>query len=304
MAWAVAGALAGLASTPGPVAKAAESVAAPAAAARAPSQPDAATLAARVEAIEQIAVEQLAAERTARSEAEAARERAEQARRDAERLARKAQGQSARDRAAKADAEADAADASDRANSAMAEADRLDAEAKAHAAEAVKVRATADALRQRVAVEARDRNLAIGLGVTGVLLAGLGGWLLLRRARARSRAAMTDLERRRPAPVSDCILVGVDQHVQLPGRQLPKAAGGVTVGRNPERSVAILNYEDVSRLHARFFHDGETYFVEDLGSRFGSKLDGMALTPEIPRRIEAGAKVELAEHAFEFRILG
>ncbi len=258
----------------------------------------------RIDVVERIALDQLAAERKARTVAESARARATDAQLKAERLSIEARAQSARDGAARTAAEAEAIEAQRLADEASAEADRLFDEAQQRAEEAARATKAASELKLKLATEQRNRQIAIGAGAGGILLAAAIAWLLLRRARRRSLAEIDGVRAERPDPVSDCVLIGSDQHVQLPGRQLPKAAGGVVVGRNPELATAVLNYEDVSRQHMRFFHDGQAFCAEDLDSRFGSKLDGKALPPHVPRKIVSGAVIELAEHCFEFRILG
>jgi len=50
----------------------------------------------------------------------------------------------------------------------------------------------------------------------------------------------------------------------------------------------------VSRRHARFTFDGQHFYIEDLASLNGSRVNGLQLQPFQPYRLEDGDRVELA----------
>lgn len=56
------------------------------------------------------------------------------------------------------------------------------------------------------------------------------------------------------------------------GKWFPLDAGPVTIGRSPSCTL-IVPENSVSREHARIVFDGQTAFLEDLGSRNGTKLN-------------------------------
>jgi pSer/pThr/pTyr-binding forkhead associated (FHA) protein len=76
---------------------------------------------------------------------------------------------------------------------------------------------------------------------------------------------------------------GSARHVPLEGE--------VVVGRAPGCGVHVAA-RDVSRRHARFFEEGGALWVEDLGSRNGTFLNGARLTARA--RVGAGDEVALA----------
>jgi hypothetical protein len=75
-----------------------------------------------------------------------------------------------------------------------------------------------------------------------------------------------------------------------------------TVGR--EGGGAQISVPDlaVSKKHARFFTDGTTWFVEDLGSMNGTSVNGRRL--EAPEALTVGAVVALSKHKLEVLSLG
>ncbi|MBV8602370.1 MAG: FHA domain-containing protein, partial [Candidatus Eremiobacteraeota bacterium] len=60
-----------------------------------------------------------------------------------------------------------------------------------------------------------------------------------------------------------------------------RAARGVLIGRSPSAAVRLAD-PTVSRLHARIERRGGTIYVEDLGSRNGTLLNGKPIAHEAP----------------------
>lgn len=65
----------------------------------------------------------------------------------------------------------------------------------------------------------------------------------------------------------------------------------VLIGRSPECDI-ILPDRQVSRRHARVFRVGDVYYVEDLGSKNGTWVNGELLTG--PRQLEDGDEIQIA----------
>jgi ABC-type multidrug transport system ATPase subunit/pSer/pThr/pTyr-binding forkhead associated (FHA) protein len=63
----------------------------------------------------------------------------------------------------------------------------------------------------------------------------------------------------------------------LPLRSKVLPGENVVVGRAPDVEL-VLNHPEVSRRHCRIFREGESWFVEDLGSRRGTLLNGDRIT--------------------------
>ncbi|MCY1009154.1 FHA domain-containing protein [Nannocystis pusilla] len=78
-----------------------------------------------------------------------------------------------------------------------------------------------------------------------------------------------------------------------PRKELRFAKDVVVVGREPEHDLQ-LNFEDgASRQHARLSHERGQHFVEDLGSRNGTKVNGKRIAAKTP--IKAGDEVEVGK---------
>ncbi len=65
----------------------------------------------------------------------------------------------------------------------------------------------------------------------------------------------------------------------------------VLIGRSPECDI-LLPDRQVSRRHARVYRVGEHYFVEDLGSKNGTWVNGEPVTS--PRRLNDGDEIQIA----------
>ena len=150
-------------------------------------------------------------------------------------------------------------------------------------------------------------------GAIAVIALGFIIWFIVRSRRMRSDLAAVkdekrDIEEAKAAAESkwnDCILEN-DQGftVKLPGSKIPKAKGGVTVGRSREDADVVIDREDVSRRHARFEAEGDTVELTDLGSTNKTLVNGSALERGIPRRLYEGDKITFGTNEFKFKIVG
>lgn len=64
----------------------------------------------------------------------------------------------------------------------------------------------------------------------------------------------------------------------------------LTFGRGPENDLS-LNDGTLSNLHLVFMRAPDGWTVRDAGSRNGTRLDGVFLTPGVPSRLSPGAKL-------------
>ncbi len=71
----------------------------------------------------------------------------------------------------------------------------------------------------------------------------------------------------------------------------------VRIGRDPESEFPIAgeSAKVVSGAHARLVHDGARWWLEDLGSRNGTYLDGRRLAPGVREPVQAGSVIGLGE---------
>jgi pSer/pThr/pTyr-binding forkhead associated (FHA) protein len=67
----------------------------------------------------------------------------------------------------------------------------------------------------------------------------------------------------------------------------------ITVGRGGGCSIVLPDDNYVSTVHARLFRRGSDVFVEDLGSRNGSYVNGTQVTS--PTRLRRGDRVQFGQ---------
>ena len=72
-----------------------------------------------------------------------------------------------------------------------------------------------------------------------------------------------------------------------------------TLGRNPECDV-MLDPVDISRRHAAVSRDGDTYSIEDLGSRNGTFVNASRLEPHVKHPLNEGDRVKMCKLLFLF----
>ncbi|MEO0465641.1 MAG: FHA domain-containing protein [Pseudomonadota bacterium] len=257
-----------------------------------------------------------------RGEAAASAERATELRERAEELEAAAESAQS-DRAAAQRAAAEAQAAADEASALAADADKRAAEVEAEAndllADLNEAEASLTDLEARLAeaeseVESWQLYAAIGGGLAALI--ALVSLFLIFRGRGKTRVAQEsadDAQRevtrlaaipKAIPPVDDILLEGKDRNLLLSGKLLPEAAGGVVVGRHPERASAVLEAEDVSRRHARIFVTADGAMIEDLGSSFGTSLNTTQLAPNQPLALGHGDIVAIAGHTFTCVMLG
>ncbi len=71
------------------------------------------------------------------------------------------------------------------------------------------------------------------------------------------------------------------------------------IGRAPDNEL-VLPDQQVSRYHARvFWHEGQ-YYVEDLGSRNGTRVNGERLTPGEPQALNPGDVIQIGPYTMKF----
>ena len=105
--------------------------------------------------------------------------------------------------------------------------------------------------------------------------------------------------RRTPTSAPGRLMVvapGADPRFQ-PGEFLPLQPL-TSVGADPQNDI-VLSDPYISRRHARLRWDGATWWVEDLGSRNGTLVNGVPCQPHSPQQAPAGARINFGDAAFE-----
>jgi S-DNA-T family DNA segregation ATPase FtsK/SpoIIIE len=77
-----------------------------------------------------------------------------------------------------------------------------------------------------------------------------------------------------------------------------------TIGRDDDRADVAITDPSLSREHLRIASDTGGWTIEDLGSRNGSAVDGVALTPGRPTALADGAVIEAGRSTLRFRAGG
>lgn len=77
---------------------------------------------------------------------------------------------------------------------------------------------------------------------------------------------------------------------KLAGTSVPLGKSAIVVGRS-QSCALVLDDEYSSSRHARFFAQGETWFVEDLGSTNGTFVGGKRITEPTP--LSVGQEVRI-----------
>src|SRR5262245_14054607 len=101
-----------------------------------------------------------------------------------------------------------------------------------------------------------------------------------------------------------------DRHQITPALEL-KATGGparlfgldrnfVRIGRDLDSEI-VLDDRNVSRSHARVFRSGDRYYVEDLGSKHRTYLDGRPLPPNTPVALRDDGRVAICGYTLTYR---
>ena len=213
-------------------------------------------------------------------------------------------------------AAAKAVTASSEASRAAARADRASGEASRAVAAASAAAEDADRLRDEtslaVIVAKHAKWLALGVGalaLTALLLA-------LRRPRRevvrvveRMSRRVRDLGRvghRRAVagvvgasggPLLRLVSEGAAGDILVWKTGLGRAAGGFVIGCHASLVDSVATHPTVSRRHARVIREGRQFFLEDLNSKNGTRINGVTLDPFEPQSITPGDEIHLGAMA-------
>ena len=73
----------------------------------------------------------------------------------------------------------------------------------------------------------------------------------------------------------------------------------ITIGRSPENDLSI-EHLTISRHHARFTVEGQTFLLEDLGSANGTQIGAVPLPPNAPHRAAALQPFQLGDIRLQY----
>lgn len=223
------------------------------------------------------------------SEVQAAQREADDALREAERLRQEAERAEKDRRIARAQRDA-ARKAAERALAAAKAAQQhlLDAEKRAKALAASRDKAVHDAAAA-MAKQHRQMLWELGGAAGCILLIALVGGILLVLSRGRRKRAEADaiaarrqaLDAVTPVPGAFDILLesagGATMAVKIPAIALNPQAGGAVIGRSPQDTAFVVNHPSVSRRHCRLVVENGELRAQDLQSTNGTAVNGRAI---------------------------
>ena len=73
------------------------------------------------------------------------------------------------------------------------------------------------------------------------------------------------------------------------------------IGKRKDSASFVLNDYSASRIHARIFLEGSTYYIEDLNSTNGTYTNGIRMQPYERRPLEVEDELRFAKSEFIFR---
>lgn len=73
-----------------------------------------------------------------------------------------------------------------------------------------------------------------------------------------------------------------------------------TLGANPENDL-VLRDSLVSGRHARLRWDGAGWWLEDLGSKNGTLVNGERIVPFVARKVAPGSQIQLGDMVFQLQ---
>jgi FHA domain-containing protein/uncharacterized protein DUF1707 len=115
---------------------------------------------------------------------------------------------------------------------------------------------------------------------------------------AKSGAELVELTSDvRPARLPRRLLLGaVEWLPRIPTLALPRGElARLSIGRGPSCDC-LLPEESVSRRHAELRREGERWFIRDLGSRNGTRVNGMRVLEEV--EVRPGDRITLGEATY------
>jgi serine phosphatase RsbU (regulator of sigma subunit)/pSer/pThr/pTyr-binding forkhead associated (FHA) protein len=84
------------------------------------------------------------------------------------------------------------------------------------------------------------------------------------------------------------------------GKRYSLEADEVTIGRHPDCEISVMDSGRVSRRHAKIIRDGTVYFLQDLGSRNGTFLNGKRVDDQL-HALNDGDHLRVCDLEFVFQ---
>ena len=129
--------------------------------------------------------------------------------------------------------------------------------------------------------------LLIAVAVVAIAAAAAALYLVLRKKGGKKAAGMTLV-----------CTAGLKT-----GERIPLGSGQVTIGRDSSSTLVYpQDYPGISNRHCCLWTEGKTTYIRDLGSSFGTFVDGVQLTVGENRPLKEGAMIQLGAPKDSFTV--
>jgi pSer/pThr/pTyr-binding forkhead associated (FHA) protein len=126
-------------------------------------------------------------------------------------------------------------------------------------------------------------------------------WSAIRRRHTRGRGR-ADAGPAVDAPLAQ--LLDLDGRLGRPGAAVELARTRTRIGRDPHNELAFDGVDSMSAEHAVIEYRDGHYWIEDLRSTNGTRLDGEPLVPGRPAQLKGGDRIRLADIELMFVLAG
>jgi predicted component of type VI protein secretion system len=98
-------------------------------------------------------------------------------------------------------------------------------------------------------------------------------------------------------PAGRLLLMALDDNAHVE-RAIMLDGSNVTIGRAPSSTIPLPEDQSVSRLHAMLSFDGQHYWLSDLGSSNGTRVNGIQI--DVPTALADGDRITTGQHILIF----
>ncbi len=98
---------------------------------------------------------------------------------------------------------------------------------------------------------------------------------------------------------SQVVLLDVENSIGENSLTLPIIKKNVKIGRDSENDI-VIPQKTISSFHAKIKYWGDTFYLEDLRSANGTRLNGELLKPNKPAMLKSGDRIDFSVYEFRF----
>ena len=149
-----------------------------------------------------------------------------------------------------------------------------------------------------------DPSIPVYIGILALAALVLVSFGYMRRKKTimikpDTQVDMSPLKDRRDRSMDQAELIDTENIISNESITLPLDRDSVSIGRDPSNDIVIPR-ESISSLHATIDYKNGYYYIEDLRSTNGTKLNDKSLEENSPVRLKSGDKIHFAIYEFRF----